>query len=194
MEELERVEQGKKTPQLLAWLSAVGRQQKRASEKPWDAGLRERNHGMQASEREAMGYRPQRSHGMQLYSASEVIDKQGTKMAWCAEAQSKTVVSVSLRSSGRHHFLAGSRPSVLILSLEISSQEFISSEYLKTRVSPCPVHCREPILAYCWRVALSGGETRHDVMGKSLVLRVTCPAHGAPCPSVLEGKNPCCNC
>lgn len=88
----------------------------------------------------------------------------------CTEAQSKTVVSVSLRPSGRHHFLAGSRPSVLILSLEISSQEFISSEYLKTRVSPCPVHCREPILAYCQRVALSGGETQHDVMGRSLLL------------------------
>lgn len=67
-------------------------------------------------------------------------------------------VSVSLRPSGGNHFLAGSHPSVLTLLVEISSQEFISSEYLKTRVSPCPVHSRETLLAYCQCVVLLGVE------------------------------------
>lgn len=106
----------------------------------------------------------------------------------CTEAQSKTVVSVSLGPIGRHHFLAGSHPSVLILSLEISSQEFISSEYLKPRGEPLP--CTLQRTHPGWRVALSGGETQHDVMGESLVLRVTRPAHGAPCPSVWKGRTP----
>lgn len=57
-------------------------------------------------------------------------------MSWCR--QSKVVCVSELKTEWEKIiFLASSHPSGFVVSLEMSSQEFISSEYLKTRVSSC---------------------------------------------------------